>query len=180
VEKSNFSKRFWGIVFAITFLVSVGAVAKALAAGDPVQEKNLQALPASSAKTDAMTPSSPTDSEDVTAANAGKDFSSGAGSIGKGFVKGTKVTGNAFKTAGNAVAKGFKKAGHSIRDYFLGKKEDEVQESDLSYTSTSSVEAPANRDPVSSELDAVGNDMPRKAEPKSLSKKSKPKTSEMD
>lgn len=181
MEKSNFSKRFWGIVFAITFLVSVGAVAKALAAGGAIQEKNLEALPTQSAKPtspDALTPSSPSDTDVATASNAGKDFSSGAGNIGKGFVKGAKVTGRAFKTAGNTMARGFKKAGHSIRDYFLGKKDNEVQEDDLG--SQPAVQESSARDPVSSQLDAVGNDMPRKAEPRNLSKKSKSASSEVD
>lgn len=170
MDKSNFSKRFWGLVFALTFLGSVGAVAKALGANEAVGDKSLQALPTAPAAdaTQTVTPSHP--DEDL-ASSAGKDFSSGAGSIGQGFVKGAKVTGKAFKTAGHTMAKGFKKAGRSIRDYFLGKKEGDVEESDLSGVTEESGEAATSaRDPISDELDAVGNDMPRQAEPKSLSK----------
>lgn len=170
MDKSDFSKRFWGLVFALTFLGSVGAVAKALGANEAAGEKQLQALPAPAATdtSQSVTPSHP--DEDL-ASSAGKDFSSGAGSIGQGFVKGAKVTGKAFKTAGHTMAKGFKKAGRSIRDYFLGKKEGDVEESDLSGVIEETGEAASSaRDPISDELDAVGNDMPRQAERKSLSK----------
>ncbi|KAB2841389.1 hypothetical protein F9K50_04050 [bacterium] len=170
MDKSNFSKRFWGLVFALTLLGSVGAVAKALGANEAVGEKSLQALPTTPAteETQTVTPSHP--DEDL-ASSAGKDFSSGADSIGQGFVKGAKVTGKAFKTAGHTMAKGFKKAGRSIRDYFLGKKEGDVEESDLSGVYDEGGEpATSRRDPISEELDAVGNDMPTRAAPKSLSK----------
>ncbi|MFO1463840.1 MAG: hypothetical protein U1F66_08670 [bacterium] len=177
MDNSNFSKRFWGIVFALTFLASVGAVAKALGATDPVAEKNLQALPA---PTSTQNPPPAAHPDEDTAADAGKEFSSGAGSLGRGFVKGAKVTGSAFKTAGKTMAKGFKKAGTSIRDYFLGKKESDLQESDLSVSSVEAEAAASQRDPASVELDAVGNDMPRQAEPKKLSKQGKSKASEVN
>lgn len=171
MDKSSFSKRFWVLVFALTFLGSVGAVAKALGASQPAEEKQLQALtsPTSGESPQTVTPSHP--DEDL-ASSAGKDFSSGAGSIGQGFVKGAKVTGGAFKTAGKTMAKGFKKAGRSIRDYFLGKREGEVQESDLgSGSEVIEIESSSTRETISEELDAVGNDMPKQAEPKAVSKK---------
>ena len=175
MENSNYSKRFWSLVFALTLLGSVGAVARALGAEGGPEEKKLEALTTSKTTdakpAEAVNPVTPSHPDEDLAASAGKDFSSGAGSLGQGFVKGAKVTGNAFKTAGKTMAKGFKKAGRSIRDYFMGKKEGEVQESDLSAAGdeTGEVRGP-QRDPVSEELDAIGNDMPKKAEPKNLSK----------
>ena len=170
MEKSNVSKRFWSLVFALTILGSVGAVAKALGASETPSEKKLEALPAPAAS-EAANPVTPSHPDEDLASSAGKDFSSGAGSIGQGFVKGAKVTGSAFKTAGKTMAKGFKNAGTSIRDYFMGKKEGDVQESDLSGgTGDAGEVSGAPRDPVSDELDAVGNDMPKKAEPKNISK----------
>ena len=169
MDNSIVSRRFWGLVFALTLLGSVGAVAKALGATEAVAEKPLQARPAENTSYEAA--AMPGHPDEDLAGSAGRDFSNGAGSIGSGFVKGAKVTGSAFKTAGTSMAKGFKKAGRSIRDYFMGKKEDAVEENDLSYgTSDGGTYQESSRDSVSEELDSVGNDMPNRAEPKSLSK----------
>ena len=177
MEKSSFSKRFWGLVFALTILGSVGAVAKALAANEAVPEKNLQALPAASASNESVKPSS----QEGLASDAGKEFKSGAGGIGRGFTKGAQVTGHAFKKAGTTMASGFKKAGSAIRDYFMGKKDNQVEESDLSgENAEAGSTATTPRDGAAQELDAVGNEMPKKAEPRSLSKKASAANSEVD
>ena len=178
MEKSSFSKRFWGLVFALTILGSVGAVAKALAANEAAPEKNLQTLPATSASNESVKPSS----EEGLASDAGKEFKSGAGGIGRGFTKGAQVTGHAFKKAGTTMASGFKKAGSAIRDYFMGKKDNQVEESDLSGNAEAEAGSATttSRDGTTQELDAVGNEMPKKAEPRSLSKKTSAVNSEVD
>lgn len=169
MDNSIVSRRFWGLVFALTLLGSVGAVAKALGATEAVAEKPLQAR--SVENTPYETASAPSHPDEDLAGSAGRDFSTGASSLGNGFVKGAKVTGNAFKTAGTSMANGFKKAGRSIRDYFMGKNGDSVEENDLNYgASDNGNYQESARGPVSEELDAVGNDMPSRAEPKNLSK----------
>jgi len=176
VEKSSFSKRFWGLVFALTILGSVGAVAKALAANEAVPEKNLQTTPALASSAPAA--SSP--SQGGLATDAGQEFKSGAGGIGRGFTKGAQVTGHAFKKAGTTMASGFKKAGSAIRNYFTGKKENDVEESDLSGVKGDEASAAAPHDNAAQELDAVGNEMPKKAEPRKLSKKASAPASEVN
>ncbi len=170
MDKSEPFQAIFGVsVFALTFLGSVGAVAKALGGRGGGRGQPKRPRPGR----DPLTPASPYPPipMKIWPPRPARRFSSGAGSIGQGFVKGAKVTGKAFKTAGHTMAKGFKKAGRSIRDYFLGKKEGDVEESDLSGVIEETGEAASSaRDPISDELDAVGNDMPRQAERKSLSK----------
>lgn len=158
-------------VWSLTLLFALACATSAMAATETKNSpKNLQAMsaPASDAAQVAPTNSAQTDPEnDSLAGEASKDFSDGAKGLGRGFVKGAKVTGNAFKSAGNAMGRGFKRAGSAIRDYFAGKPE--VEERDLS--SDEAEAAPAEpRDSAAEALDAVGNDLPKKAEPKRVSK----------
>ena len=155
-------------VLSLTMLIALVA-APVLAASENQDTKSLQSL--TSASEAAPTNSAQTDPEnDSLAGEASKDFSDGAKGLGRGFTKGAKVTGNAFKKAGVTMGRGFKRAGIAIRDYFAGKPE--VEERDLN--SGSDVEADAvpskPRDSSAEELDAVGNDLPKKAESKRLSK----------
>ena len=156
-------------VLSLTLLLALaGSVTLRAATESKELPKNLESMSSSSEA--APSNSSQTDPENDSLANeAGKDFSNGAKGLGRGFVKGAKVTGNAFKKAGTTMGRGFKRAGSAIRDYFAGKPE--VEERDLNSDSAVEEEAPA-APRGSEELDAVGNDLPKKAEPKRLSKDS--------
>jgi hypothetical protein len=148
------------------FLALAGAVPLQAATESKELPKNLQSM--STAPEAAPANSSQTDPENDSLANeASKDFSNGGKSLGRGFVKGAKVTGNAFKTAGTTMGRGFKRAGIAIRDYFAGKPE--VEERDLNSEAETEAAPSAPRDSSSEELDAVGNDLPKKAESKRLS-----------
>lgn len=159
-------------VLSLSFVFALAGATSATAATETKNPpKNLQAASAPAAPEVAPSNSSQTDPEnDSLASEASKDFSNGAKGLGRGFVKGAQVTGNAFKTAGSAMGRGFKRAGSAIRDYFAGKPE--VEERDLSSESETQALPEAPRDAASEALDAVGNDLPKKAEPKRVSKES--------
>ena len=145
-------------VLGLTLILAV-AVAGSSAASTKGKEdqKNLQSMTA--APVVAPSNSAQTDPENDSLANeASKDFSDGAKGLGRGFVKGAKVTGRTFKKVGSTMGRGFKRAGSAIRDYFAGKPQ--VEERDLGSDAEAQPSTP--RDSNAEELDAVGNDAPKK------------------
>ena len=145
-------------VLGLTLLFALAGVGSSAASTEGTESpKNLQTMTA--APEAAPSNSAQTDPENDSLANeASKDFSDGAKGLGRGFTKGAKVTGRAFKKAGSTMGRGFKRAGIAIRDYFAGKPE--VEEKDLGSEAEAQPSAP--RDSSAEDLDAVGNDVPKK------------------
>ena len=172
----NKSKKLvWIGALGITLGLGLGWSTPSLRAAESetTETKHLQALPAQSQASDK--------SKGSLADEAGSDFSNGGKSLGRGFVKGSRVTGHAFKKAGVTVASSFKKAGRAIHDYFTGKKEPEIQESDLGGTASQDMSSVSpKRDEASQELDAVGNDLPKKSESDRLVKRAAGADSKLD
>ena len=150
MNKYQFEKKWMMVALIVGLVSSYGSLALAIE-----KATDLKPLSAASAPAAQPTMASHPDDESL-ASQAGDDFSSGAKGLGGGFKKGAKLTGRAFKTAGQAMGQGFKKAGSSIRDYFVGKKEAEIEEVDLRDTAAESNSAGSAR---SEALDAVGNDV---------------------
>ena len=141
-------KNLWKATgIATAMLISFGGNAYA------IQERNLAATP-----TQNQTHSTTTANSDQPelASKASDDFKGGAKSMGSGFKNGAKVTGHAFKKAGNTMGRAFKKAGSSIKTFFVGKKDNDVQENDLSPATVSPQEA-APTGHYNRDLDRVGS-----------------------
>lgn len=101
-------------------------------------EKDLGSVETSSFEADIIGQTVAVNNE-APAVKAKEEFSSGFKGVGRGFKNGTKATGrgfkkaghvmgNGFKTAGKTVGRSFKKAGVAIRNFFTGRRSDNIVE----------------------------------------------------